>query len=480
MNQQMPHWLTKQASLSPNKTAIETEKIKLTFLELKQESMKFAKKLASLGIKQGDPVAILSTNHVDMVIAVHAISYVRALAVMLNTRLTAKELTYQLSHSEAKLIITAEDLRHEKKLAHPFQKTFQEIYVLPEKEIEVATHIEMNEPYTMMFTSGTTGLPKAVMHTYNNHWWSAVSSVLNLGLTEKDKWLLTLPIFHVGGLSILVRSVIYGMPIYVMENYDKKVLLTVMKEKKITIASLVTLMLRHLLEEIKENEFPSHVRCILLGGGSVPESLLNIVKQKNIPLFQSYGMTETSSQIVTLNMNDALAKLGSAGKPLFPAELIIDHPDKGGIGEILVKGPMVMNGYTSEEANKTSFQNGWFKTGDLGFIDEDGFLYIVDRRTDLIISGGENIYPTEIENILLEMNEIKEAAVVGKTDSKWGEVPVAFVVCTEKETENNIQSFLSERLAKYKIPKEIHFISSLPRNATNKVQRHLLKSRVNA
>lgn len=480
MNQQMPHWLTKQASLSPNKTAIETEKIKLTFLELKQESMKFAKKLASLGIKQGDPVAILSTNHVDMVIAVHAISYVRALAVMLNTRLTAKELTYQLSHSEAKLIITAQDLRHEKKLDHPFQKTFQEIYVLPEKEIEVATHIEMNEPYTMMFTSGTTGLPKAVMHTYNNHWWSAVSSVLNLGLTEKDKWLLTLPIFHVGGLSILVRSVIYGMPIYVMENYDKKVLLTVMKEKKITIASLVTLMLRHLLEEIKENEFPSHVRCILLGGGSVPESLLNIVKQKNIPLFQSYGMTETSSQIVTLNMTDALAKLGSAGKPLFPAELTIDHPDKGGIGEILVKGPMVMNGYTSEEANKTSFQNGWFKTGDLGFIDEDGFLYIVDRRTDLIISGGENIYPTEIENILLEMNEIKEAAVVGKTDSKWGEVPVAFVVCTEKETENNIQSFLSERLAKYKIPKEIHFISSLPRNATNKVQRHLLKSRVNA
>ncbi|MEI3605449.1 o-succinylbenzoate--CoA ligase [Pseudogracilibacillus sp. SE30717A] len=479
MSEHMPHWLTKQASLSPNKVAIETADKQITFLELKETSERFARKLSSLGVKRGDPVAILSTNHVNMAITVHALSYLKAVAVMLNTRLTTDELTYQLSSSEAKLIITTEMLRDEKKLSHPYQKTFQEIFLLQEKDTELATHIDLHDPFTMMFTSGTTGFPKAVVHTYNNHWWSAISSVLNLGLTREDKWLLTLPIFHVGGLSILLRSVIYGMTVYLMEKYNKKVLLYVLNEKKITIASLVTLMLRNLLDDIDETGFPSHIRCILLGGGSVPESLLKLVKQNGIPLFQSYGMTETSSQIVTLNMDDALSKLGSAGKPLFPAEVTIDCPDEAGIGEIWVRGPMVMNGYKNEEANKKSFVNGWFKTGDLGHIDNEGFLFIVDRRSDLIISGGENIYPTEIENVLLELDEINEAAVVGKSDFFWGEVPVAFVVSKEKVAAESIQHYLAKRLATYKIPKEIYFIASLPRNASNKVLRHQLKSRVN-
>lgn len=479
MKHSMPHWLSKQANLSPNKIAIENADRRITFSQLKKESEIFAKKLATLEIEKKSKIAILSTNKIDMVIAIHALSYLQAFAIMLNTRLSKQELEYQLSQSKAVLVITTEDIRKEKDLEHTMQRTYNEINALSPSEVVLATHIHLDEPFTMMFTSGTTGLPKAVVHTYGNHWWSAVGSLLNLGLDNEDKWLLTLPMFHVGGLSILLRSVIYGMSVYVMEHYDAKLLYKALVEKNITIASLVTVMLRQLLDEIGQNTFPAHVRCILLGGGSVPEPLLKRVKKKQVPLFQSYGMTETSSQIVTLRMDDALQKLGSAGKPLFPAEMKIDRPDEEGVGEILVKGPMVMNGYLyDKQANETAFRNDWFKTGDLGYIDHEGFLYVVDRRSDLIISGGENIYPTEIENIVLQLDDVFEVAVVPKEDNLWGQVPVAFVVRKQSKsiTEEDIQDHLHSVLAPYKIPKKIYFVESLPKNASNKIMRHKIKS----
>jgi O-succinylbenzoic acid--CoA ligase len=189
-------------------------------------------------------------------------------------------------------------------------------------------------------------------------------------------------------------------------------------------------------------------------------------------------MTETCSQIATLGEQDVYRKIGSAGKALFPAEIDIIHKNDAAIGEIIVKGPMVMQAYDGNEADEESFVNGWFKTGDLGYIDSDGFLFVVDRRTDLIISGGENIYPTEIEDVLLKMANIHEAAVVGKRDEKWGEVPVAWVVrSNEQVTAKKIQHYANQQLAGYKVPKEIHFIAELPRNASNKIMRHQLKER---
>lgn len=478
MNQIMPHWLTKQAELSPNKIAIEMDRKTLTFSQLQEQSECFARKITSLGISSQSNVAILSNNQLEVIIAIHALTYLQFPIVMLNTRLSNRELTYQINQSEVSLLITTDKLRNEKALEHPNQKTFSEIHSLPEANVELVKHIDLTKPCTMMFTSGTTGLPKAVVHTYGNHWWSAVGSMLNLGLTEEDKWLLTLPMFHVGGFSILMKSIIYGMPVFLMEKYDAKYLHEVLNEKRITIASLVTLMLRQLMNELGDNEFPSHIRCILLGGGSVPEPLLKKVEEKQVPLFQSYGMTETSSQIVTISLADAKAKLGSAGKPLFPAEIKIEHPNKDGIGEIWVKGPMVMNGYWNhKKANEESFDGAWFKTGDLGYIDKDGFLYVVDRRSDLIISGGENIYPSEIENVILELDGIVEAAVVGKEDDLWGQIPVAFIVEREKKVSaDEIQQYLNTNLASYKVPKEIIFVETLPKNASNKIMRHKLKN----
>src|SRR5699024_3246355 len=198
--------------------------------------------------------------------------------------------------------------------------------------------------------------------------------------------------------------------------------------------------------------------------------------EKRVPLIQSYGLTETTSQVATLSAADAAKKSGSSGKPLFPAEIKIASPDKEGVGEIWVKGPMVMGGYLNDEkANEKAYEDGWFKTGDLGFIDSEDFLYVVDRRSDLIISGGENIYPTEIENVILELNEAKEAAVVGQKDDVWGEVPVAFVVAEPTLSEIELKQHMSERIASYKQPKEIFFVESLPRNASNKIMRHQLK-----
>lgn len=477
----VPHWLSKQASLHPEKVAVEQENgTTISFKMLKEKSERFAKQLANYPIKRGSRVAILSTNHLDMIIAIHALSYLEAVVVLLNTRLTTTELTDQINRSQSELLLTTSTLQKEKELSFTKQITFSEVKTLELQPLSLAEEINLHAPFTMMYTSGTTGAPKGVLHTYGNHWWSAVGSVLNLGLHERDKWLLTLPLFHVGGLSILIRSVMYGMSVYLLDTYHVKSLKTALFEKDVTIASLVTLMLQQLLDEIEGEPFPEHVRCILLGGGSVPEPLLHKVEQKQIPLFQSYGMTETSSQIVTLSGAYAREKLGSAGKPLLPAQLKINQPDEDGVGEIMVKGPMVFHGYDRlKEENEQSFTEGWFHTGDLGYVDEDGFLFVVDRRTDLIISGGENVYPSEIEQVLLAYPGIQEVAVVGKRDSKWGEVPVAFVVVDRAIDETDVITFAKEKLASFKVPQQIIRQQTLPRNASNKIMRHRLAEGLN-
>lgn len=478
----LPHWLTKQASLAPNKLALQqADGTTYTFIELKLASERLALKLASLGIEKHTKVAILLPNNSELVFVIHALSYLNAVAVMLNTRLTKTELNFQLESSQAELLITTVELREEKQLVIAKQLTFEEIDRCEQSNITLCSEINLADPFTMMFTSGTTGRPKAVIHTYKNHWWSAVGSVLNLGLQAEDKWLLTLPIFHIGGFSILMRSVIYGMSVYLLEKYDSKDVLHALKHEQVTIASLVTMMLQEVVDELADAAFPRNCRCILLGGGSVAEALLEKVAAKDIPLFQSYGMTETSSQIATLNVMYAKEKLGSAGKALFPARIKIAEPNEENIGEILVKGPMVMTGYyNNERANQESFQAGWFKTGDLGYFDTDSFLFVVDRRTDLIISGGENVYPTEVEQVLMEIPGVSEVVIMGKQDKKWGKVPVAFVVCKAEDIEAElIYNYAKQHLARYKVPHEIHFIKEVPRNATNKIVRHELSNLIN-
>lgn len=478
MSELMPHWLSKRAFLSPDQVAIEFGEERISFAELEKESKSFAKKIAGLKVKKGDKVGIFSSNHPQMIVMIHALSYLGAVAVLLNIRLTRTELEFQLRDAEVGLVLTSDNLYEDfssRGLAL-LSKSYRQISQLEENQASLLEEISLSDPFTIVYTSGTTGNPKGVVHSYGNHWWSAVASALNLGLSERDKWLAVLPLFHVGGFSICMRSVIYGIPVFLVEKFDEEIVNEAILHRGVTIASVVTLMLERLKDDLGERKYPESFRCMLLGGGPAPKSLLEKAAEKNIPVFQSYGLTETSSQIATLSPKDALKKLESAGKPLFPGQLIIQKPDQEGIGEILVKGPMVTRGYyNNEAANQAAFQEGYLATGDLGYVDEEGFLYVVDRREDLIISGGENIYPTEIESVLSSMAEIKELAVVGKKDKDWGEVPVAFVVKRDPAlTEDTIINFALEHLAKYKVPRAVYFKDDLPRTASNKVLKRKL------
>lgn len=482
-----PNWLLKRKNLTPNRTAVVFEDESYTFQELYLRAKKVAGKLSSMGINRDTKTAILLKNHIDTVVIIHALQFLGSTAVMLNIRLQESEVAYQLKDSEATFLITQNDFQEiskelKKQLNIPFILK-EDFYKLADSEVEIRTEFDLTEICTIMYTSGTTGFPKGVLQTYGNHWWSAIGSVLNLGLHEKDAWLAAVPLFHISGYSILVKSVVYGIPVILYEKFDEVSINQALIDGKATIISVVTTMLKRLVEELAERDYSSLFRCALLGGGPVPLSLLEKCKAKNIPAYQSYGLTETSSQIVTLSPEDSLRKLGSAGKPLFPSEVMIKKdgheamPNE--IGEIAVKGPNVTKGYLNRpEANQENFSpDGWFFTGDVGYLDEEGYLYVIDRRSDLIISGGENIYPAEIENIILSHPAVKEAAVVGVQDPQWGQVPYAFYVVKNNQMINaeELAELCYQHLGKFKIPKKWKQIDEIPKNASNKVVRRLLK-----
>ncbi|WP_028783544.1 o-succinylbenzoate--CoA ligase [Thalassobacillus devorans] len=486
MERTLPHWLQKQAELRPNEQAIETDGgSSLSFLELHEQSKQYAACFEEQGIKIGDHVAVLSSNRLEMVIALHGLSYLGAVAVLLNTRLTDEELAFQIKDAEVSCLITEDNFYVKGEAA--IQKAglaycpivqYHLINSHKSSPDAIRKEIILDEVFTIIYTSGTTGSPKGVQLTYGNHWTSAISSALNLGLSQTDKWLICLPMFHVGGFSALIKNVVYGMPVFLMERFDEHIVNHAIKKSGVTIVSVVSVMLQRLIEDLRDERLPEHFRCMLLGGGPAPKPLLERAKDRAIPVFQTYGMTETASQIVTLSPKDALRKLGSAGKSLSTAWLEIDAP-RGEIGEIKVKGPMVTKGYYKrEEATAEALSDGWLATGDLGYQDEEGFLYVVDRRKDLIISGGENIYPAEIESVLSGMEGIVEAGVTGIEDSRWGQVPAAFVV-TEQEillNERDVLCYCRDLLAGYKCPKEVHFVEKLPRNASNKLLRRELSA----
>ncbi|WLV23851.1 o-succinylbenzoate--CoA ligase [Aciduricibacillus chroicocephali] len=481
MSEKMLHWLDKQAELMPDGIAIEEPGLmSLTFKELQTASRTFARRLAGKGIGVENKVAILSDNCPEYIVAVHAISYLGAIAVLLNTRLSEAEITWQLADAKVDFVLM-DEVNKGKTESHKWRSQFSNCHfgeIGPEDNaVMLKREIDLKEGFTLMYTSGTTGHPKAVLHTFGNHWWSAIGSMLNLGLTHQDKWLSVLPMFHIGGLSIYLKSVIYGMPVHMLRKFEEKAVLHAILEGGVTIMSAVTVMLRRILEELDEKSCPSSFRCMLLGGGPVPKPLLEKAKEQSIPVFQSYGMTETSSQIVTLSPADALEKLGSSGKPLFPAQLQINEPDQNGEGEIVVKGPMVVSGYYGnvEASHKAITENGWLKTGDIGRLDEGGFLFVLDRRKDLIISGGENIYPAELESVLSTHPKLREVGVVGLPDSKWGQVPAAFFVCrNESLDEQELVQFCYEKLARFKRPKYFFEVKELPRNASGKLLRSKL------
>ncbi|UQD53103.1 o-succinylbenzoate--CoA ligase [Bacillus methanolicus] len=485
--QTIPNWLKKRADLTPDRIAIHFCDSSITFQELFHLSAKTAGQLSTVGLKKGQFVGVLLKNHQDTVLILLAMQMLGVKAVILNNRLTTEELIWQLNDSRSSFLITEDAFeRH----IHEFTRKIDGLTIITKQNLfqrkvsspEILDEYHMNDVCSVMYTSGTTGKPKGVLQTYGNHWWSAIGSALNLGLLEADTWLCAVPLFHISGYSILVRSMIYGMTIVLHETFDEEQAIKDIQKHNVTIMSVVSVMLRRMINSLNDKTLPKTFRCMLLGGGPAPLSLLEKCVEKGIPVFQTYGMTETASQIVTLAPEHAMSKLGSAGKALFPSQLkILNSSGRKAApyeeGEIYVKGPNVTIGYLNrEQATKDSIQNGWLATGDIGYMDDEGFLYVLDRRQDLIISGGENIYPAEIEGVLLSHPEISDAGVTGLPDEKWGQVPAAVIARNRGSqlSEEEVISFCTEKLAKYKVPKKIKFVSELPRNAAKKLLRRKL------
>jgi O-succinylbenzoic acid--CoA ligase len=487
----LPNFLKKRAFLTPERVAVYFQEQSLTFRELYQRSYQVAGQIQALGVQKDQYVSVLLKNHLDTVVILFALQLLGVRAVILNNRLTPSELVWQLNDSRSSFLILEDSFSEMAVVinAGTSLKTITKAILFEQKAVvpAIQEEISLSEICTIMYTSGTTGSPKGVIQTYGNHWWSAVGSALNLGFTDNDCWLCVVPLFHISGFSIVMRSVIYGMPIVLHDHFDVDRTIKDIDVLRVTIMSVVGTMLTQMVDTLHSSRLPTHFRCMLLGGGPAPLPLLEACVEKAIPIFQTYGMTESSSQIVTLSPEYSLTKLGSAGKPLFPAQLQIVleggvEASAGVAGEIIIKGPNVTPGYLYRaQASEETFRDGWFSTGDIGYMDEEGFLYVLDRRSDLIISGGENIYPAEIETVLLAHPDIVDAGVTSLDDAKWGQVPIAFIV--KKEGTNplagELQQFCLDQLAKYKVPTAFYFIDELPRNAAKKLLRRNLRERIN-
>ncbi len=488
----IPDWLARQTTARPDRPALFAPGVTWSFAELSQRADDLATRLVALGLRPGDRLAILAANCADYVALVHAAPRCGAVLVPLNTRLSPAELVFQAADSAAQLILTdTPNLGLAAQIPSPALGilSFDELWPSPPAPLPAGEglgvraeqqSINLESPHAIIYTSGTTGAPKGAMLSYGNHWWSATASALNLGLHEDDRWLAVLPLFHVGGLSILLRGAIYGIPVVLHERFDPVAVNAAIDDQGVTIISVVAATLQRMLDARGNTPYPPHFRCALLGGGPAPRPLLERCANLGVPVVQTYGLTESASQAVTLAPADALRKLGSAGQPLLPVGLRIDvngrEATPGEVGEILLSGPTITNGYVGNpEASAAALRDGWLHTGDLGHRDAEGYLYVADRRSDLIISGGENIYPAEVEAALLAHPAVAEAGVIGLPDEHWGQVPIAAVVLRSPATEAAILTDLRGRLATYKLPRRIIVLSELPRTASGKLQRRLLR-----
>jgi o-succinylbenzoate---CoA ligase len=495
----LPDWLGAQARSVPRRPALLAGGEEWTFAELDRRVRRAARQLASLGLRDGARAALLVRSGGPFVIAIHALTRLGAVAVPLNVRLTSDELGWQLADARPDVLLSdaataplaADAARNFPGLAHAVvdgqtdvgpRGEIRALAALPEADVVLREHIDLGAVQGMIYTSATSGRPKAVLLTYGNHWWSAIGSALRLGLRPDDRWLAPLGLWHVGGLAIVWRSVIYGIAISVHETFDAAAVNRDIDRGAVTLISVVSTMLERLLADRGGRPLPRSLRCVLLGGGPASPALLAACVRMGVPVAPTYGLTEAASQVATLPPEDVARKPGAAGQALLPTEIRIDASgrpaDTGTIGEILVAGPTVMRGYAGRrgEAAQT-LRDGWLHTGDLGYLDEEAYLYVVDRRDDLIITGGENVYPAEVEAVLCGHPAVADAGVVGLPDPVWGQAVAAVLVRRPHASPSpeDIRAFCERRLARYKMPRHLWFVDVLPRSGGGKLLRRAIR-----
>jgi O-succinylbenzoic acid--CoA ligase len=435
----LDNWLAQRAQSCPERAALVTQASSVTYAELEAEATWVARRLAAYGVRRGAAAALTMHPRREEVVLLHALMKLGAVALPLGPL---------LSDAERGAVLASERPAVDLNDAAELTQTEADLPLLGEHD--------MDDVCCRILTSGTSGEPRPVGLTYGNFLFSAVGSAFNLGVAPQDRWLCCLPLSHVAGLSIVLRSVIYGTTAVLLDGFDTEQVATALTSGDINVLSLVPTQLIRLLEAGADLSQP---RAILIGGGPVPADAVEKALDQGATVVQTYGMTETCSQVTTLAPDDARRKLGSAGRPLLTTHVRIDG------GEILVQGPTVSRDALDPD--------GWLHTGDVGHIDEEGFLYVTGRRSDVIVTGGENVMPAEVEAVLLTHAAVADAAVVGRPDPEWQEAVCALVVLGEgrEADEDELRQHCESSLAQFKVPKSVEFVDRLPRTASGKLLR---------
>jgi acyl-CoA synthetase (AMP-forming)/AMP-acid ligase II len=494
--------LAHHATRAPGRAMTVFEGESTTYGQMATRVAELAGGLQARGVGRGDVVALLSYNCPEFLEALFAANYLGAIAMPINWRLAAPEVRYILEHSRARALVCDEALLDVANDATKgIELTLTRVCIaasapegwIPLAELHTAAdacarvEVAADDVHRLMYTSGTTGRPKGVMITHANLAWKNLAHIVEFGFTSSDLGLACGPLYHVGALDLTTTSLIAaGATTIIHRVFDAPAVVDELERSRVTNVWLAPAMVNAImaLPDVERRDLSS-VRLIINGGEKMPIPLIERI-QRTFPsawFADAYGLTETVSGDTFLDRDSIVTKLGSVGRPCLYLELDIWDDDgrsvpAGERGEIVMRGPKVFKGYwRDDDATATAFAGGWFHTGDIGVRDDDDYLFIVDRLKDMIVSGGENIAGSEVERVLYEHDAVVEAAVVGRPDDRWGEVPVAYVVLREDTTASGDEliDHCRAQLARFKVPKEITFLDALPRNPSGKVLKRELR-----
>ncbi len=500
--------LGKRAHLSPALEAlVEVEsRRRFTFAELDARANRTANALRDLGVAPGDRVALLLMNSVEFVESFFAAAKLGAIVVPLNWRLVPDELAFILKDSGATvLVFGGEQASAATELAgrgagatavrewvHVGADAARPAFALAYDALQAAAPPDPppvgasdGDALYIMYTSGTTGLPKGVIHTHDSVLWSVLTVNATADARYRDRYIIALPLFHVGALNPLTANVHRGVTNVLMRAFDPKRVWETIAEERATSMLAVPAMLNFMREARArlQSDFSS-LRWIMSGAAPVPVTLIEEYTKLGIEIHQVYGLTESCGPACLTSPEDAVAKAGSTGKAFFHTDVRVVEDDghdvaPGQVGEVIVRGRHMMKGYWNRpEATAETLRDGWLHTGDLATIDADGFIFIRDRKKDMIITGGENVYPAEIENVILAHPRVRDVGVIGQPSQKWGESPAAIVVRGDDAlTEAELLAWCAGKLARYKLPKRVHFVDEIPRNPSGKILKRVLRER---
>jgi acyl-CoA synthetase (AMP-forming)/AMP-acid ligase II len=475
-------WLARRAASQPERAAVIVEGTGqvLSYAALDDWTNRVAAALASRGVGEGTRVAIALRSEPLYLALYFACARLGAISVPLNTRLTAHELAFQLDDCRPRVVVrdASVDLGRAETLE---RQAF--LQLVPAAAAAPGPLAGGERPQTILYTSGTTGRPKGALLPHRKTLYNTLNAEIYLGLHRDDIVVAPIPLFHSFGLKILsVPALFAGATLVLVDRFDPHELQRCIARRGATILGAVPVMYRRMLEGGLQREPLSSLRYAFSAGAPLDVETIHAWARHGVRITQGYGQTETSI-LCCLGAPDALTHAGSVGRPVRHGELRVADPQGNSVppgtpGEIVVRGPIVMLGYWERpEETAASRIDGWHRTGDLGVMDEEGFVTLVGRRKELYISGGENVYPAEVERALSEHPDVIEVAVVGVPDARWGEAGRAYVVSRGARDAEQLLTWARERLARYKIPREVVWLDELPRTASGKVPKHVLLER---